>query len=321
MSVDTFLLSIYDFDMSFHDHRSKEASFTPTSRSLPAPALLAYSGAGPFQLKDLALFQRQTGPTRYQEHRHDVYHLVIFTQGRNAFLLKGRNTPSSRGLCVFCAPNEAHCFNPRKPGMTEYHAVTFSYPDLKNPPAWSDLITHYTGLAVGAVPALTHLPEDAFLQMAPILSTLRQALPALTAVSSLQLHLGILQLMAIVADVLRKQEEGRLGHDDSVPETLARQYLDAHFADGSTLADVAAEAGVSTAHLGRIFKRAFGVSPGRYRDGLRMEAACNLLRHSGLLVKEIAGRLGYPDAATFSKAFQRQLHASPAAFRGHKTAS
>ena len=64
-----------------------------------------------------------------------------------------------------------------------------------------------------------------------------------------------------------------------------------------------------------VFQTRYGISPGRYRDQLRIEAAENLLRKSDLLVKTIAYELGYPDTSTFSKAFHRHTGKSPLARR------
>lgn len=92
-------------------------------------------------------------------------------------------------------------------------------------------------------------------------------------------------------------------------------FLDTHYAGKLSLNEVAQRCGISSEHLSRAFKRRYGITPSRYRDALRMDAANNLLRHSDLLIKEIAYRLGYPDLFTFSKAFRRHYHCAPGSTR------
>ena len=48
---------------------------------------------------------------------------------------------------------------------------------------------------------------------------------------------------------------------------------------------------------------------------VRFERACELLKHSPATVMQIAQRLGFSDAANFSRAFRRAIGVSPAAYR------
>lgn len=297
-------------DMSVNDILSNEARFVPTSRSPSPPAFMAYPGAGSFRLASLTIFERHEGPLREREHRHKVFHLVLFAEADNEFIVNGQTLRSHPGLCVLTGPSDTHFFPPLKPGVTLYHAITFTYETMTAPPSWAALLGHYAGFVPETPPALIPFPATTQRLMPPLLATLRHSLPAQDPASSLQLHLGILHLMALVADVLRAQVPPR-PLSGGPPEIAAREHLDAHYARNLDLAEVAAHVGVTPAHLGRAFKRRYGISPGRYRDTLRIEAASNLLRHSDLLVKEIAYQLGYPDAYTFSKAFRRHTGHSP----------
>jgi transcriptional regulator GlxA family with amidase domain len=83
----------------------------------------------------------------------------------------------------------------------------------------------------------------------------------------------------------------------------------------SYIAQLARDVGVTPAHFGRAFRERYGISPGRYRDQLRIDAAINLLLHSDLLIKTIAYELGYPDSSTFSKAFRRHTGRAPLSYR------
>ena len=65
----------------------------------------------------------------------------------------------------------------------------------------------------------------------------------------------------------------------------------------------------------RGFKRYFGKSPYEYRMQLRMDMACNLLRHTPLRIKEIADRLAFSDPYSFSDSFRRHLGVSPREYR------
>jgi len=299
--------------MSLFDSTYVDAKFTPTSQSHPAPTCMDHPAAGRFHLTNIILFEKHEGPVRVREHRHRVYHLLIFDEGQNEFTLNGKRTRSSRGTCVLSEPGDMHCFLPRNAGSTLYHAVTFTFDPMRTPPSWPALLAHYTGCPLDTVPSVFEIPEHALLNLPPLLAGLRTALSLRNAFAARRIHFGVLQLFAFVAEALVERQRHRLSSAPA-PELAAHDYLDAHYADRISLNDVARQTGVSLAHLSRAFKRRYGISPSSYRASLRMDAAGNLLRRSDLLVKEVAYQLGYPDLFTFSKAVRRHHHCSPTAF-------
>lgn len=74
-------------------------------------------------------------------------------------------------------------------------------------------------------------------------------------------------------------------------------------------------ANLSTAHFSALFKQQAGCSPRDYLHLLRIHRACQLLRDSGLHVKEIAGKLGYKDQFHFSRQFKAFQGVSPTQYR------
>lgn len=64
-------------------------------------------------------------------------------------------------------------------------------------------------------------------------------------------------------------------------------------------------------HLGRLFKQAYGTTPLAFRTALRMDRASDLLDSSNLNVSEIARQVGYEDPLYFSRAFRRHFGVPP----------
>ena len=307
-------MSLYDFDMSLFDSSYLEARFTPTSESHPAPACMDHPAAGRFHLSNVILFEKHQGPSRAREHQHRVYHLLIFCEGKNEFRVNGRNIRSVRGTCVLSEPKDTHHFLPLKPGTTVYHAVTLTYDPMRIPPPWAELLTYYTGRPLESIPPVFTIPETAMLKLPPILAELRGAISSHEPASIQRIHFGVLQMFAFMAEAISEQQQPHPARPQA-PEINAHEFLDTHYAGRLSLDEVAQRSGISAEHLSRAFKRRYGITPSRYRDALRMDAANNLLRHSDLLIKEIAYRLGYPDPFTFSKAFHRHYHCSPGSTR------
>ena len=93
-----------------------------------------------------------------------------------------------------------------------------------------------------------------------------------------------------------------------------------HWAGQNLAADLsvpalAARAGLSPRHFARAFTEQVGVTPGRYVDLLRLEAARRLLAESPDGVVRVARRCGYGSPEVMRRAFVRELAVSPTAYR------
>ena len=73
--------------------------------------------------------------------------------------------------------------------------------------------------------------------------------------------------------------------------------------------------GMSSRNFIRRFKEATGVTPVEYLQRLRVHAARRFLEDDRLTVQEIAGAVGYGDAAFFRSLFQRHTGLAPSAYR------
>jgi len=78
---------------------------------------------------------------------------------------------------------------------------------------------------------------------------------------------------------------------------------------------IAERLSISPRHVGRVFARELGMSPGRYVERARIEAARMLLENGRDGVETIARRYGFGTAETMRRAFLRQLNVPPSAYR------
>ena len=78
-----------------------------------------------------------------------------------------------------------------------------------------------------------------------------------------------------------------------------------------TVAALAAEAALSRSTFFERFRRALGVTPMEYLLAWRMALAKDLLRRDGAGVAQVAERVGYSCASTFSVAFTRHVGVAP----------
>jgi len=78
---------------------------------------------------------------------------------------------------------------------------------------------------------------------------------------------------------------------------------------------LARRAAMSPRNFCRVFLREVGMTPGRFVERMRIEAARRLLEDSARSVPEVAGACGFGSAETMRLAFRRALGVSPKTYR------
>jgi len=82
-----------------------------------------------------------------------------------------------------------------------------------------------------------------------------------------------------------------------------------------SLGELAAAASVTPSHLGREFKRTFGIGAVGGLELVRLSRAATLLSRSNLTVTEVAAETGFPDPLHFSRRFRAAYGRPPRAYR------
>jgi AraC-like DNA-binding protein len=99
------------------------------------------------------------------------------------------------------------------------------------------------------------------------------------------------------------------------PEALdeARAFIEAHFNEPVTLAQLAALSALSVSRFATAFRQRFGASPYRYLCGVRIERAQSLLL-AGVPGAKVAAEVGFFDQSHFGRHFKRCCGMTPSMF-------
>ncbi len=92
-------------------------------------------------------------------------------------------------------------------------------------------------------------------------------------------------------------------------------FMQQHHDEPLSRQAIAGALAVSKDYLGRIFHQELGISPWEYLIRYRVLRAKELLLTTSYSVAEIAGRVGFDNAAYFSHIFHREVGCAPRAFR------
>lgn len=116
----------------------------------------------------------------------------------------------------------------------------------------------------------------------------------------------------------RHAEAGLLPHPKRwVPRRIRRvtDYIRANLAADLAISELAAQAGLSSFHFARVFRRETGETPHQFVTRLRLEEAARLLRATDQPVLQIALAVGFENASHFSVQFKRGYGVTPLAYR------
>lgn len=82
-----------------------------------------------------------------------------------------------------------------------------------------------------------------------------------------------------------------------------------------SLEAIADHARLSVSRLSHLFQDRYGCSIMSWRDDLRMQLACRILKMTDAPVKQVAIRVGYANPLHFSKMFRKRMGLSPSRYR------
>lgn len=97
--------------------------------------------------------------------------------------------------------------------------------------------------------------------------------------------------------------------------SIARDYMQAHFAHDVNLNELSRVACLSPYHFHRAFKKTFGITPKKYVTGLRIERAKWLLINKSMSVQMVCHEVGFRDVSSFTRLFAGYTGMTPSIFR------
>jgi len=99
----------------------------------------------------------------------------------------------------------------------------------------------------------------------------------------------------------------------SISLNAARAFIEAHFNEPVTLAQLAALSALSVSRFATVFRQQYGSSPYRYLCGVRIQRAQTLLLE-GVPGSVVATEVGFFDQSHFGRHFKRCCGMTPSMF-------
>ncbi|MGP4086993.1 AraC family transcriptional regulator [Streptomyces sp. KR55] len=235
----------------------------------------------------------------YAPHAHEEFTVGVTVGGLEVIAYRGGHIRSGPGSIVVLEPGEMHTGGPAAPDGYAYQAL-YAEPAL---------------LTEGTLGGLPHFREPV-LNDPELAAALRRAHTDLSACPD---PLEAESRLPWLLTALAHRHSTARADDDIVPgaDHIARAVRD-RLADEllspPSLADLAAELGLSRYQLLRAFRTTMGIPPYAWLAQYRVQRARTLLE-TGLRPAEVAGLVGFADQAHLTRWFRRVLAVTPAAYR------
>jgi AraC-like DNA-binding protein len=254
-------------------------------------------------------------------HAHDFLVLLYVNRAEGTLLVDGRGWPISGGDLLLIAPGQVvSAVGPEDPRVEDAWAVYFP-PDvirLGVPSAFSSWLAHplLFPFARGAAQRAQRLrvppaERPAWVERFETLgSELRDRREGYHAAVLAHLTLLLVAVSRLSADIV-----GELRSVDEPVLAAVFDVIEARHQEPISLADVAAELGLSGGHLTTVVRRRTGRTVQQWIGERRMQEARRLLTDTDLPVAVISRRVGYPDAGYFIRRFRREHGTTPLPWR------
>lgn len=233
-------------------------------------------------------------------HLHSALELTLLTRGRTRVLCDGRDYPMEQGDLFLAFPNRVHGYRDSQ----SCRAVVFIIPSSPSlSPLRAQLEQTIPDTPVLARGSWEHTGVDRLLDM---------ALADRTAAGSVLEGYALLVLSKLLPLFTLRPS----GAQDSVSALQALlQYMNTHYAQPLTRAQVARETGYHESYISHLFSQQLRTTLTDYLASLRVNDAQNLLTRTDLPVSQIALSLGFGTIRSFNRVFLARTGMAPAAYR------
>ena len=275
------------------------------------------------------LKQRTQADAMHLTYSYEFYMLILVTRGECVQVIDFERVACSAGTILILRPGQAHNFGPSedwdgwivlfKPEILLPTALLRNAPTALAPerlPARLQLTEQALRRASDSVlrmhedSSIADLPEAATSPRSPAEEPVRLAADIQAL---LQFHLYALLTWLSIAH--EKQAAEPRHASSSRRFDRFRDLLEQHFAEWSSLGDYCEHLGCTEKSLTRATLSAVGMTAkALISKRINLEAK-RLLAHTDLPIGLIASKLGFQDAAHFSKFFKRETNCTPKQFR------
>jgi AraC-like DNA-binding protein len=238
---------------------------------------------------------------QYPRHRHEYFVVGLIESGVQSYWYRGARHTTPAGEIFLVNPDEPHTGESAIPDGYVYRTL---YPQIQD-------MARIAG-DIG-VRANTPFFKGAVIRDPQLVRLLLKCHSSVSAKATrAECELRFLQAMArlLTAHADPQVIPVRRSQCERPAVRLAREYLEAHFANDVPLSELAELVGLSPYYFARTFEKETGLPPHLYLEGIRIKRARQFLDRGETLVST-AMLTGYSDQSHLTRRFKRFLGITP----------
>lgn len=251
------------------------------------------------------------------EHRHPVYHIVLFLENQDFFQVNGQLHPARPGVLVITSPQDGHSFVPYHRHPVMYTEIAFQAigPDGAIEIPFVELLSSlFAGRYSDPVFPIS-ISKRHQNELCDTIQILVQELADSHKTLTARVALRLLETLNFIAEEFFTASRQVSSLRVLAPLELAKLEIRRHYNQPLAIADLAAIAGLSPNYFLTCFRKRFNITPIQYQQDLRLGRAKRLLETTDLPCQTIADEVGYSDIFFFSKIFKKAVGVPPTAYR------
>lgn len=246
----------------------------------------------------------------FNSHLHKCHELVHVMEGRMIYTIEGHDYSVSAGDLVVTRPEELHSFS--FPEKCKYkREFLHMYPKfLERFPEAHDILYSREAGAMNVIPAETVKKYD----IDKVFNEINQYCASPVPETDLMVLTCAVQLVLKLNRVWADDKPSYESVISDKKTNSIRYYIDHHYKESISAADVAAAMFMSQSYASRIFKRTTGMTIKAYINLRRVTAAKNLMIEGGKAT-DVYLRCGFADYTTFYRCFIKYTGMTPEEFK------
>jgi len=258
---------------------------------------------------NLRLLQAHYVQHAYPRHSHDYYVICLIDSGRQSFWHEGRQHFTPPGGVILINPGAVHTGEAAAAGGFSMRSI---YPTV------AQMQAAVYGLAgrVQNLPVFTRVRvDDPWVQasVSALYASLCQEASLMEREARLTWTLA--QLFERYGDTRARLVLG----NERQAVLKAQRYIDEHFSQGVSLAELAAHVSLSPYHLLRAFRAELGLPPHAYLDNVRIRHAERLIA-AGRPLAEVSAETGFSSQSHLTHRFRKIIGVTPGQYARSKAA-
>ena len=259
--------------------------------------------------------------SRVPLHWHDEMEIIYIKKGTGAITVDFKSYVVTEGTIALILPGRLHGIEQYMQESMEYENIIFHPGILISKKADTSNTEFLAPLLSGAlsVPLLYQPGSPCYAEIAACIDANDEISRTNPPGYQFFIKSQLFMLFYILFNKCLLKEPAKRDHKSLEKMKLILKYLENHYMERITIADISAEVGLSQSHFMKYFKNTMGTSFIEYLNEYRLTMASRLLISSESSILAIAEEVGYENLSYFNRTFKKRFGMTPRDYRKQST--